>query len=337
MDKAATEIRNLEVTKQKLQQEIRSLKFGIERFSGDPDLIKFYTGFADYKTFIAVFASLEPSATLMIRWSQIQRNRGTQREILNVEGVFRNEALPLIDQFFLFLCRIKVGLFEQDLAVRFNISLSTVSRILLTWSNYLYFVFGSLPLWPTRDLVVKFMPSCFRSVYPNTRVILDCTEIKVQTPSSKVLHSESYSNYKSHTTFKGLFGITPAGCVSFVSNLYTGSISDQDITKKSGILELLQRGDEVMVDKGFPIQNMLAPLGCTIVIPPFLREKAQFEAAEVDTTHQIARLRIHVERAIRRVKEYHIFDGVIPLSLAGTINQLWTVCCILTNFRGSLY
>ena len=63
---------------------------------------------------------------------------------------------------------------------------------------------------------------------------------------------------------------------------------------------------------------MLQEIGCTLVIPPFLRDKGQFEAHEVSSTHQIARLRIHIERAIRRVKEFHIFDGVIPLSLAGT-------------------
>ena len=48
----------------------------------------------------------------------------------------------------------------------------------------------------------------------------------------------------------------------------------------------------------------------------------QFEENEVTETQNIARVRIHVERAIRRIKENHLFDKVIPSNLAGTINQL---------------
>lgn len=92
-----------------------------------------------------------------------------------------------------------------------------------------------------------------------------------------------------------------------------------------------------MVDKGFLIQDLLESKHATIVIPPFLGQKGKFSKEEVGKTHEIARLRIHVERAIRRIKEYHIFDGVIPLNLASSINQIWTICTILTNFRGPLF
>lgn len=168
-------------------------------------------------------------------------------------------------------------------------------------------------------------------------MIIDCTEFKVQTPSSLVLHSEFYSSYKSATTLKGLVGITPNVSVSFISKLYTGSISDREVVKRCGFLDLLEDGDGVMADKGFTIEDLLSPLKCSLNIPPFLSQKVQFSKEDVEMTERIAKLRIHVERAIRRVKENHLFDAVIPLSLASSINQMWSVCCMLSNFKGPLF
>ena len=181
------------------------------------------------------------------------------------------------------------------------------------------------------------MPTSFKENFSNVRVIIDCTEMKVQTPSSLVLHSEFYSSYKSATTLKGLVGITPSGAVSFISKLYTGSISDREIVKRCGILDLLEDGDGVMADKGCTIEDLLSPLNCSLNIPPFLSEKVQFTREDVEMTQRIAKLRIHVERAIRRVKENHLFDVVIPLSLASSINRIWSVCCMLSNFKGPLF
>ena len=177
----------------------------------------------------------------------------------------------------------------------------------------------------------------FKCTFPATRVILDCTEIHVQKPSSKVLTSAIYSHYKSDTTFKGLIGIAPSGEVTFVSDLYTGSISDKEVTKKSGILSLLEEGDMVIADKGFLIKDLLSERQVSLVIPPFLGPSGHFTAEEVRKTQAIARLRIHVERAIRRIKEYHIFDKVLPMTLVGSVNQLWAVCALLTNFQGPLF
>ena len=67
--------------------------------------------------------------------------------------------------------------------------------------------------------------------------------------------SQCFSSYKNTTTAKGLLGIAPSGAPVSISDLYTGSISDKDITKQSGILELLKKGDECMADKGFNIKR----------------------------------------------------------------------------------
>ena len=101
------------------------------------------------------------------------------------------------------------------------------------------FEFGQLNIWPSRSVVDDSMPEDFQSKYPNTRAIIDCTEIKCQMPSSLLLNSEFFSTYKNHTTLKALVAISPAGHISFISQLYTVSISDREITEKSGFLHLL--------------------------------------------------------------------------------------------------
>ena len=57
----------------------------------------------------------------------------------------------------------------------------------------------------------------------------------------KSTHSQSYSNYKSRTTFKSLIGVDPLGGVLFLSQLNEGSISDKEIVKRSGLLDVLEK------------------------------------------------------------------------------------------------
>ena len=105
--------------------------------------------------------------------------------------------------------------------------------------------------------------------------------------------------------------------------------------KRCGILGLLEDGDGVMTGKGFTIEDLFWALNCSLNIPPFLSEKVQFTKEDVEMTQRIAKLRIHEERAIRGVKENHLFDAVIPLS-ASSINQIWSVCFMPSNFKGHL-
>ena len=181
------------------------------------------------------------------------------------------------------------------------------------------------------------MPIPFKERYPATRCISDCTEIKICKPSSLRAQRLCFPSYKNTTTAKGLFGIAPPGAPVFISDLYIGSISDiNDITKQSGILELLKKGDACMADKGFNIKDLLEPIGVTLNLPPFLSDKAQFNEEEVENTQSVASIRIHVERAISKIKMYKIITNVVPLSLAGVLNQIWTVCCMLILFQSPI-
>ena len=89
-----------------------------------------------------------------------------------------------------------------------------------------------------------------------------------------------------------------------------------------------------MAAKGFVIGDLLSDINASLVIPPFLGANAQFSEEEVRQTQEIARLRIHVERAMRRIKEYHIFDRTFYMTVLGSVNQLWSMCARLTNLQG---
>ena len=62
-----------------------------------------------------------------------------------------------------------------------------------------------------------------------------------------------------------------------------------------------------MADKGFTISDLLEPLKVRLNIPPFVSSRNQQEPSEVIATQEIASERIHVERAINRVKKISNF------------------------------
>ena len=168
----------------------------------------------------------------------------------------------------------------------------------------MYLKFGQICIWPSRQVVSSTMPEDFKEKYPSTRVIIDCTEIQWEMPSSFVLNSELFSSYKNHVTLKAMIGIAPSGAITFISQLYTGNISDREITSKCGFLnQQFDDGDSVMADKGFQIADIL-PLNLILNIPPFLEGNQQMSLEDVVKTQQIASLRIHVERAISKSCSY---------------------------------
>lgn len=301
------------------------------RYCASNDQIRFYTKFPSEQVFKIFWESIAPSASRLVYWSKAKRISDGNSE--NTPSPPR--SMPLIDEFLMYCMRVAVGMKEQVIADIFQVSITTVSRVTITWANYLFFVLGTLPLWVSREKVRSSMPEKFKKYCPGVRVILDCTEIAVTAPSSLTLQSETFSHYKNRTTLKGLIGVAPNGLVTFFSPLYTGSISDKVITKISGILPLLEAGDEVMADKGFVIEDLLCGVGAKLIIPPFKRS-AQFTKEDTEKTQAIARLRIVVERVIGRIKSNHIWDSPVPLTLMGTVSQIWHNCCVLVNFQGPL-
>ena len=79
-----------------------------------------------------------------------------------------------------------------------------------------------------------------------------------------------------------------------------------------------------MANQGFNLRDLATKRNATLNIPPFAKGK------QLSTkTRRIASLRIHVEKAIQRVKKFRLLQGVILISIAAVANQAVFVCAAL--------
>ena len=91
-----------------------------------------------------------------------------------------NVNVRLIDEYLLVLVRLRLGLLLRDLANRFRITERLASRTFSVWITYLYSALQSIVFMPaTSDII----PKCFED-FKDTKIVLDCTEVFVETPSS---------------------------------------------------------------------------------------------------------------------------------------------------------
>ncbi|KAM7286056.1 uncharacterized protein ISCGN_032941 [Ixodes scapularis] len=133
------------------------LRSPLDKAKNSNDDFLFYTGLPSYKVFQALLKYLDPG----VQGSHIQYGTSS-------DAVTQNRRPPLLtveEQLFLTLAKLRLGLFEKDLANRFNISQSTVSRIFSTWVNFLFLRLCELRLWQSRELINRRMPEEFKRCY----------------------------------------------------------------------------------------------------------------------------------------------------------------------------
>ena len=136
----------------------------------------------------------------------------------------------LEQEFFLFLMRLRLGLLVEDLAFRFYVSAGKVSKIVITWVILLFKKLKSLIIWYSRARIRSILLGCFKRLYPNVRIIIECSEIFFDTPSSLDMQGCLWSDYRHHCTVKFLIANTTNGAV------YGGRVSDIHMVRGSSFL-----------------------------------------------------------------------------------------------------
>ncbi|XP_055067716.2 uncharacterized protein [Misgurnus anguillicaudatus] len=255
----------------------------------------------------------------------------------NLTNTYTNSfQLHTSDQLLMTLMKLRLNLLQGDLAERFGISQSIVSKVISCWidimeENMRYYI-----PWLPRETIQATMPQCFKEHFPNTTCVIDCSETPLQKPRTLDSRGESYSHYYGQNTIKYLVCIAPCGLIMFISPAYGGRCSDKFITANSGFLEYLRPGDEVMADRGFTINDLLYERKVKLVIPAFTKKGMQLSEEDTTNTRRIANVRVHVERVICRLKNFKVLSQTVPINLTPKIDKILRICAALCNLRSDI-
>lgn len=315
----------------------------INKVTENDEAVKQYIGFPNKEIMTGVFSIMKCSeGKLNYDRSGEEKTVKSDEEHMPSKKRGPPRKLPFFYEFILCMLRLKLGLNVTVLGCLFSMSQTSVTRIFNTWISLMHQVLvPALIVWPTREQIRMAMPNVVKEKFKNLTCIIDCFELFVQKPKSPTAQSQTYSSYKSHNTLKILISILPNGCINFVSSGWSGNVSDKYITANSGFMDYVQAGDVVMADRGFTIQDLLLPKKACLIIPPFTRKckwgkGKKLNQSEIKSTRDIAQTRIHVERAIGRLKTFRLLSRIIPLKMKENISEIVSVACALCNLQAPL-
>lgn len=316
-DMAALEL-NISCFKSQIE-EMKKRSLSQECFEKSDMLVNFYTGLPNWEIFSLLFAFVN-------------------------QDLMTKSSLTPFHQLLCTLMRLRLGLCLQDLAYRFGVHQSTISRSFSYIIDVLYVKLQPLIIWPEREILLSTMPMCFRKHCPSCTVIIDCFEIFLDRPTNLLARAQTYSTYKHHNTIKYLIGVTPQGTVSYISQGWGGRVSDKYLTENCNILSYLQPGDTILADRGFDIQESAAMYCARVTMPSFTKGKKQLTGIEVEQTRRIANVRIHVERIIGLIRQkYSLLRDTIPIDYVHStsnstplLDKIVVVCCALINLCESV-
>lgn len=243
------------------------------------------------------------------------------------------------EEIYIVLVKIRKNYTNVDLGDRFKMNEKRIRTIFAQILPSVAEVMKHFIQWPTSFEIKITLPIAFRRNFRDVQAIIDAFEIEIQKPSDPVLQALTWSDYKKCNTFKYFIASAPNGQVIFMSDGFGGRISDIELTKRSGFVAKLPKGAAVLADRGFKgVESILQEKGCTLVRPPSLKSGTKMSKADVRHTKQVASIRIHIERAIRRLREFHLLKlhSCVHHNMLKYLDHCVTTACGIANLQPAL-
>ena len=76
------------------------------------------------------------------------------------------------------LCKLRPNFSQEDLAMRFGVNQSTVSRLYSCWTKIFEACINEYHLWPDKTSIQESVPAALKNLYPDTCVIINAAGIE---------------------------------------------------------------------------------------------------------------------------------------------------------------
>lgn len=317
----------------KLKESLEKMSLTEASFKNDPEKVQFYTGLPNYFVFETVM------------WLLVPHMKGD-----------RNAKLSNFQQLLLTLMRLRLDLRNQDLAYRFGVKVSTVTRTVHRIINIMFTTLvPTAVFWPSRLELRKNLPEAVKCTHPDCAVIIDCFKVSLEKAVSLDAHRQGARATREVTTLsahsaliselKYVIGVAPQGAVMFVSRGAPGNISDKTLVESCGLLCKLLPGDVVLAERDFDIKDLVGAHRAELTVTS--SEFQGIDQSQQDTRDEVLlaateRMNVyrHVERVIQMVKKrYSMLTGPVESAFTvidrstnvTTFDKMVQVACALNN------
>ncbi|XP_033629680.1 uncharacterized protein LOC117291855 [Asterias rubens] len=318
-----------------LEKALSIEKFGLHRFMASDEKIKFYTGFRSVDTLMRFFWRIEPDDLTSDRSSKWKDAVDFAKETLHNYQDFTEKTIPYMDELFLFLCHVWLGLQPEDLADRF--ALPSTKHALFIIMRWVYYLHVTLPIPTLRAQGTATSTSTksvrFQGQFCNTSFLLQPVRIKVQ--------QRSILNHLSSTRLNCLVCFSPSGEVVFTSDPLSDVSTSTELLQRTGILPLLQRGESIIVEGEFMREgvHLFSSVGVKVhQLPSFdlPHNAATFKRGPShQDTHKCHTevVRLLCAKFVRTLTAFKCLQDVVLDPVSHVIKALWKVCCLLVNYQ----
>ena len=124
----------------------------MDEIANDDKKTRYYTGLPLYNIFDILVSKLTP--------------------VVDKTGNVGSGMSPA-DELVIVIMKLSQGTTNQDLAYRFGINMSKVTKVFHMWIDVLAANMKSLIKWPDREMIIATLPQCFKSCYNKVVCIID--------------------------------------------------------------------------------------------------------------------------------------------------------------------